>query len=65
MQAFRFLLAGPLKKYKPFAAKDVARAMIIASKQSYTGTKIFQYTEMKSLLAENGIASIANLHPKQ
>jgi uncharacterized protein YbjT (DUF2867 family) len=65
MQAFRFLLAGPLKKYKPFAAKDVALAMIIASKHSYTGTKIFQYAEMKSLLPENTTAFIANPHPKQ
>jgi uncharacterized protein YbjT (DUF2867 family) len=36
--------------YRPIAAKDVAKAMIAASKQDKPGFRIYHYREMKALL---------------
>jgi uncharacterized protein YbjT (DUF2867 family) len=44
------LLAGKWKRYKAIEARDVAAAMIEASKQNKEGFSIFEYDEMKSLI---------------
>lgn len=43
MQAFSFLLIGPLKKYKPVHAKDIAAAMIKAAKSNVQGRFIYEF----------------------
>lgn len=43
-------LFGSLKKYHSIHAKDVARAMIVESKQVKDGVHILEYKEMKELL---------------
>ena len=50
MNVFSFALAGKFSKYKPIQANDVAKAMIIAAKLNETGTKVYEYKDMKELL---------------
>jgi uncharacterized protein YbjT (DUF2867 family) len=38
-------------RYKPIKAQDVARSMVIVSKTDTSGTRIYQYNEMISLLS--------------
>jgi uncharacterized protein YbjT (DUF2867 family) len=45
MKAFSFLLPA---KYKPTQAKDVAKAMLIAAKESKKGFYIYEYNEIKN-----------------
>ena len=49
MKPLSFLLIGPLRKYKPIQASDVAKAMVAAAKKDITGTHIYSYDEMKSI----------------
>lgn len=46
MKIFSGLLIGPLKKYRPIDAADVAKAMIQVAKQDHPGVHYFTYTEM-------------------
>ncbi len=43
-------LFGSLKKYHSIESKDVAKAMIAASKIEESGIHIFEYNEMKKLI---------------
>jgi hypothetical protein len=49
MQTLSFLFTGPLKKYHPVKAKEVAKAMIAESKQNHRGIHIFEYKEIIEL----------------
>jgi uncharacterized protein YbjT (DUF2867 family) len=44
-----FLLAGPFKKYKPVHGKDVALAMINASKTDNQGVSKYTYNDIKKM----------------
>ena len=46
MQFFSLFLFGSIKKYKAIHAKDVAQAMLAASKKTATGKFIWEYREM-------------------
>lgn len=46
MQAFSFLLMGGMKRYKPIHARDVAKAMLKAAKESKEGRMVWEYGEM-------------------
>lgn len=55
MEAIAQAISKPLSflfpsQYKPIAAKDVARAMIAASKQDKPGFRVYQFREMKAFL---------------
>lgn len=50
MQGFRFLMLGPLRKFKGIAADDVARAMIAAAKKAVPGFTVYEYDGIKALL---------------
>ncbi len=50
IQTFSFLLMGSLRKYKPIAASDVAKAMVLAAKKDMNGKMIYEYDGMKKLL---------------
>jgi uncharacterized protein YbjT (DUF2867 family) len=52
MNAFSFLLVGGAKKYKPVQGRDVAAAMIAATKLAKPGKHIYQYPEMMELLGK-------------
>ena len=45
------LLAGKWRKYKAIEARDVAAAMIEASKENKEGLTIYEYDEMKRLIS--------------
>jgi len=45
------LLAGRWKKYKAIEARDVAAAMIAAAKRNREGFTVYEYDEMKRLIA--------------
>jgi len=45
------LFAGKWKKYKAIEARDVGAAMVEASKQNKEGLTIYEYDEMKRLIA--------------
>lgn len=47
-----FLFLGPLRPYHPVKARDVAAAMIAASKLAPTGIRIFEYREMMQLIGD-------------
>src|SRR6476659_5811101 len=49
MRPLSFLLVGPLRKYKPIQASDVAKAMVTSTKKDITGTHIYNYDEIKSI----------------
>lgn len=51
MPALSVLLMGSLQKYKPVAAKDVAKAMLVASKTIKGGSNIYVYPQIKELAA--------------
>jgi len=56
MESIAQVISRPLgalfpSKYKPVKASDVARAMIIASKQNTPGFRIYHYREMIALMA--------------
>lgn len=44
-----FLFAGPLKKYKPIHARDVAKAMVSISLSQNEGCHIFESAELQSI----------------
>ena len=46
MNAFSFLLPA---KYKPIQAKEVAKAMLVASKKNENGFFVYEYREIKNL----------------
>lgn len=54
MKAFSFLLPS---KYKPVQARDVAKAMLNASKQRNPGFHIYEYKEIKELARKSDFAS--------
>jgi uncharacterized protein YbjT (DUF2867 family) len=49
MKPLSFLLVGPLRKFKPIQALDVAKAMVAAAKKNMTGTHIYTYDEIKNI----------------
>ncbi len=49
MQTFSFVFINNLRKYKPIYAREVAAAMIYATKQQKTGISIYEYDEMKQM----------------
>jgi len=49
MQALSFLFIGPIRKYHPLKSADVARAMLVESKDERTGFHILEYPEIKTL----------------
>lgn len=48
--ALSFLFVGPLKKYHPIRASDVAKAMIAECKLNNPGVHILHYNEMMELI---------------
>jgi hypothetical protein len=48
--ALSFLFVGPLKKYHPIQASDVAKAMIAECKLNNPGVHILHYNEMMELI---------------
>jgi uncharacterized protein YbjT (DUF2867 family) len=44
-----WLLVGPARKYRGIAGAEVARAMLSAAKDSATGTRIHEWTDMNAL----------------
>jgi len=49
MNGVSFLLIGALRKYKPLHGWNVARAMIIVSKNNIKGIHRYGYNEIKNL----------------
>jgi uncharacterized protein YbjT (DUF2867 family) len=49
MKFISFLFIGALKKYKPVAAKNVAKAMVAVSKKATRGVHYYQYAQMIKL----------------
>lgn len=49
MKLFSRLLLGSFKKYRAIDAKDVAKAMVQASKENNPGVHYFDFAEMKKL----------------
>jgi len=47
------LLAGKWKKYKAIEARNVAAAMVEASKQNKEGFTVYEYDEMKRLITDS------------
>jgi hypothetical protein len=56
MQLLRFAFVGPLKKYRPIHAKDVAGAMVILSHENFTGTRIVESDGLQKI-ADGSISS--------
>jgi hypothetical protein len=48
-KAFRFLLAGGLRKYRAIHADTVAAAMVSCARQDRPGVHIYHYDEIKRL----------------
>ncbi len=48
--AFKFLLIGPLKKYRPIAAKDVAQAIVLRTFNQERGLNILESDQIAKLL---------------
>jgi uncharacterized protein YbjT (DUF2867 family) len=51
VKAFSFLLVGAWRKYKPFYAADVAKAMVAAANKEIAGVHLYEYDEMKQLIS--------------
>ena len=49
MRSASFLFFGPMKKYYPVQAADVAEAMVVAAKEGKPGINIVQYDEIMAL----------------
>lgn len=47
MPAISWILAGPFRKYKPISGEKVAISMMNAALAPATGTRIYQYDDMK------------------
>lgn len=52
MKLFSFLLAGPLKKYRPVHARTVARAMIKVAVQRPAGVNVFESDRIAEMTRE-------------
>jgi uncharacterized protein YbjT (DUF2867 family) len=50
MKGISFLLLGAWRKYRPFAAADVAKAMVAAANKEVAGVHMYEYDEMKELI---------------
>jgi uncharacterized protein YbjT (DUF2867 family) len=50
VKAISFLLVGAWRKYKPFYAADVAKAMVAAANKELAGVYMYEYDEMKQLI---------------
>lgn len=50
MQIFSFSMIGKLEKYKPIHAREVAAAMVAASKKNSQGFSIYEYRSIKKLV---------------
>jgi uncharacterized protein YbjT (DUF2867 family) len=48
MKALSPFFGGGLRRYRPVAAKDVARAMINAAKENRPGFFVYEYDEIKA-----------------
>jgi uncharacterized protein YbjT (DUF2867 family) len=51
VKATSFLLIGAWRKYKPIQAADVARSMVAAANKEIAGVHMYEYDEMKALIA--------------
>lgn len=51
MKAVSFLLLGGWRKYRPIYAADVARAMVAAANKEVAGVHMYEFDEMKELIA--------------
>lgn len=51
IKAISFLLIGAWRKYKPIQAADVARSMVAAANREIAGVHMYEYDEMKTLIA--------------
>jgi hypothetical protein len=49
MPLFSFLMVGSLKKYKPIAGSQVARAMLNIARQNIPGTHIYPSDQLQEL----------------
>jgi uncharacterized protein YbjT (DUF2867 family) len=52
IKAISFLLIGAWRKYKPFYAADVAKAMVTAANKEIAGVHLYEYDEMRKLIAK-------------
>jgi len=50
MKGISFLLLGAWRKYRPFAAGDVAKAMVAAANKEVAGVHMYEYDEMRELI---------------
>lgn len=50
VKAISFLLVGAWRKYRPFYAADVAKAMVAAANKEIAGVHLYEYDEMKQLI---------------
>jgi uncharacterized protein YbjT (DUF2867 family) len=57
MQFFSFAMIGNLEKYKPVHAREVAAAMINASKKRLTRFNVYEYRDIKELASTNNHVS--------
>ena len=53
MKATSFLFIGKLSKYKAIHSRDVARAMLAASRRIEPGVSIYEYDEIQKLLQQH------------
>jgi len=51
VKVFSFLLIGAWRKYKPFNAADVAKAMVAAANKEIAGVHMYEYDEMRKLIS--------------
>lgn len=49
LKGFSFLMAGPLKKYRPIDAKAVAQVMVAVARESQPGTHIYESDRIQGL----------------
>ncbi len=47
-----FLLAGKMRKYKPIACSQLAKAMVAAAKNALPGSHVYEYGGMMDLIGE-------------
>lgn len=49
---YSWLMAGPLRRYKPISASDVARAMVRAALAGGSGPRFYEFDAIRSLASE-------------
>jgi uncharacterized protein YbjT (DUF2867 family) len=50
-KALSFLFIGAWRKYRPIQAADVAKSMVAAANKEIAGVHLYEYDEMKTLIA--------------